>query len=128
MRRSSRNLAAGASSRTTNYLPFNPEDVKSYEAGLKADFFDHRARLNLAGYIMERKGSQVDISSIQPTATGNFNNLVTINAGGITKIRGIEAELTVKPTSGLTLGASYAYTYTKIPPIPIVSAIVWRRP
>ncbi len=115
--------AGGASSRTSNYQPFDPEDVKSYEAGLKADFFDHRARLNLAGYIMERKGSQVDISSIQPTATGNFNNLVTINATGVTKIRGIEADLTVKPTTGLTLGASYAYTYTRIPPIPISNSI-----
>jgi iron complex outermembrane recepter protein len=113
--------AGGASSRTANYQPFNPEDVKSYEVGLKSDFWDHKARFNLAGYIMERKNSQVDISSIQPTATGNFNNLVTINAPGITKIRGIEADLTIKPVDGLTLSASYAYTYTKIPPILITA-------
>ncbi|WP_163959550.1 TonB-dependent receptor [Sphingomonas insulae] len=113
--------AGGASSRTANYLPFNPEDVKSYEIGMKSDFWDHRARLNLAGYIMDRKNSQVDISSIQPTATGNFNNLVTINAPGITKIRGIEADLTVQPVTGLTLTAGYAYTYTKIPPVLITS-------
>ena len=86
--------AGGASSRTSNYQAFDPEDVKSYEVGLKTDFWDHRARLNLAGYIMDRKNSQVDISSIQPTATGSFNNLVTINAPGMTKIRGIEADLT----------------------------------
>jgi iron complex outermembrane receptor protein len=71
--------------------------------------------------MMDRKNSQVDISSIQPTATGNFNNLVTINATGVTKIRGIEADLTVKPTDGLTLTASYAYTYTRIPPILITN-------
>ncbi|MFM5949699.1 MAG: TonB-dependent receptor domain-containing protein, partial [Novosphingobium sp.] len=69
------------------------------------------------GYIMERKNSQVDLSTIQPTATGNFNNLVTFNAPGITKIRGIEADLTVKPVEGLTMGLSYAYTYTDIPPV-----------
>ena len=109
--------SGGASSRTSNYQPFNPEDVKSYEIGFKGDFFDHRARANLAGYIMDRKGSQIDISSIQTTATGNFNNLVTINAPGITKIRGIEAELTVQPIDRLTLTASYAYTYTRIPPV-----------
>ena len=113
--------AGGASSRTANYQAFDPEDVKSYELGLKTDFWNHRARLNLAGYIMDRKNSQVDISSIQPTATGNFNNLVTINAPGITKIRGVEADLTVQPTTGLTLTASYAYTYTKIPPV-LISA------
>ena len=118
--------AGGASSRTSNYQTFNPEDVKSYEIGLKSDFWDHRARLNLAGYIMDRKNSQVDISSIQTTTTGSFNNLVTINAPGITKIRGIEADLTVQPAAGLTLTAGYAYTYTKIPPVLIASTGVYQ--
>lgn len=111
--------AGGASSRTSNYQAFNPEDVKAYELGMKADFWNRRARFNVAGYIMDRKGSQVDLSTIQPTATGNFNNLVTFNAPGVTKIRGIEADLTVKPIDGLTLNASYAYTYTDIPAVPV---------
>ncbi|WP_159978992.1 MULTISPECIES: TonB-dependent receptor [unclassified Novosphingobium] len=111
--------AGGASSRTANYQAFNPEDVKSYEVGLKSDFWNHRARFNLAGYIMDRKNSQVDISSIQSFNGSNYNNLVTINAPGTTKIRGIEADLTVNPVEGLTLNASYAYTYTKIPLVPI---------
>ncbi|HEX7822308.1 MAG TPA: TonB-dependent receptor [Sphingobium sp.] len=109
--------AGGASSRTSNYQAFDPEDVKSYEVGLKTDFWNRRARFNIAGYIMDRKNSQVDISSIQSVGTSNFNNLVTINAPGITKIRGIEADLTVQPVEGLTLNASYTYTYTKIPPV-----------
>ncbi|PNU03029.1 TonB-dependent receptor [Novosphingobium guangzhouense] len=113
--------AGGASSRTSNYQAFNPEDVKSYEVGLKSDFWDHRARFNLAGYIMDRKNSQVDISSIQFVGSSSFNNLVTINAPGITKIRGIEADLTLEPIDGLTLSASYAYTYTKIPPVLITA-------
>jgi iron complex outermembrane recepter protein len=111
--------AGGASSRTSDYRPFNPEDVKSYEVGLKADFWDRRARFNIAGYIMQRKGSQVDLSTIQPANGSAFNNLVTFNAPGTTKIRGIEADLTVKPVSGLTLNASYAYTYTDIPLVPV---------
>jgi iron complex outermembrane recepter protein len=111
--------AGGASSRTSNYQAFNPEDVKSYEVGLKADFWNRRARFNIAGYIMERKDSQVDLSTIQPTATGNFNNLVTFNAPGTTKIRGIEADLSLKPLDGLTLNASYAYTYTDVPLVPV---------
>ncbi len=113
--------AGGASSRTANYQAFNPEDVKSYEVGLKTDFWDRKARLNLAAYIMDRKDSQVDISSIQPFNGSNFNNLVTINAPGNTEIRGIEADLTVKPVQGLTLNASYAYTYTRIPPVLITA-------
>ena len=111
--------AGGASSRTSNYQAFGPEDVKSYELGFKSDLFDRRVRLNLAGYFMDRKNSQVDISSIQSTATGNFNNLVTINAPGRTKIRGLEADVTVNPIDNLTLSGSYAYTYTRIPRVPI---------
>lgn len=107
--------AGGASSRTSNYQPFNPEDVKSYEVGLKADFWDRRARFNIAGYVMQRKDSQVDLSTIQPANGSAFNNLVTFNAPGTTKIRGIEADLTIKPLSGLTLNASYVYTYTDVP-------------
>jgi iron complex outermembrane receptor protein len=111
--------AGGASSRTSDYRAFDPEDVKSYEVGLKADLFDRRARINIAAYMMDRKGSQVDLSTIQPTATGNFNNLVTFNAPGTTKIRGIEADLTVKPTDRLKFDLSYAYTYTDIPAVPV---------
>jgi len=117
--------SGGASSRTSNYQAFNPESVRSYEVGLKSDFWDRKARFNITGYIMDRKDSQVDISSIQfaqatPTSPPtSFNNLVTINAEGTTKIRGIEADLTLRPVEGLTLSASYAYTYTKIPLIPI---------
>ncbi len=111
--------SGGASSRTANYQPFDPEDIKAYEIGLKSDFWDHRARLNLAAYSMERKNSQVDISFIQNAAGSNVNVLNTINAPGITHIRGFEADLTVRPIDGLTLSASYAYTYTKIPLVPI---------
>jgi iron complex outermembrane receptor protein len=109
--------AGGASSRTANYQAFGPEDVRSYEIGLKTDLFDHRVRFNLAGYIMDRDDSQVDISSIQPFNGSSFNNLVTINAAGTTKIRGFEADLTINPAEGLTLTAAYAYTHTRIPPV-----------
>jgi iron complex outermembrane receptor protein len=86
---------------------------------MKTEFLDHRARFNLAAYIMDREDSQIDISSIQFAATGSVNNLRTINAEGTTKIRGIEADLTLNPVDGLTLNASYAYTYTRIPLVPI---------
>ena len=111
--------AGGASSRTTDYRAFDPEDVKSYEIGVKADFWDRRARFNVAAYIMDRTASQVDLSTIQPTASGNFNNLVTFNAPGKTKIRGVEADLTLKPIESLKIDLSYAYTYTNIPAVPV---------
>jgi iron complex outermembrane receptor protein len=109
--------AGGASSRTANYQAFGPEDVRSYEVGIKTDLFDRHVRFNLAGYIMDRDNSQVDISSIQPFNGSSFNNLVTINAPGTTRIRGIEADIAINPFEGLTLTAAYAFTYTRIPPV-----------
>jgi iron complex outermembrane receptor protein len=108
--------AGGASSRSLNYRSFGPESVRSYEVGAKTEFFDHKVRLNLAGYIMNRKDSQVDFNFFVPQSNGTVRNtLETVNAEGITKIRGIEADLTIRPADGLTLGASYVYTYTRIP-------------
>jgi iron complex outermembrane receptor protein len=111
--------AGGASSRTPNYLTFEPEDLKSYEVGLKTEFLDHRVRFNLAGYIMDRKNSQEDLSFITFANSTNVNVLRAVNAPGLTRIRGIEADLTVQPVQGLTLNASYAYTYTKVPLVPV---------
>ncbi len=109
--------AGGASSRSLNYRSFDPESVKSYELGLKSEMFDRKVRFNLAGYIMNRKDSQVDFNFyiLDPQTNNVRNTLETVNAGGTTKIRGIEADLTVNPVQGLTLGASYAYTHVDMP-------------
>lgn len=108
--------AGGASSRSLTYRSFGPEAVKSYELGLKSEFMDRRVRLNLAAYMMDRTGTQIDFNFYNPIT--NRNTLETVNAPGKTKIRGVEAELTVRPVEGLTLGVNYAYTYAKIPETP----------
>jgi iron complex outermembrane receptor protein len=109
--------AGGASSRSLNYRSFGPEAVKSYEVGAKTEFFDRLVRLNLAGYIMDRTDTQVDFNFFIPQTNGTVRNtLETVNAAGTTKIRGIEADLTVRPADGLSLGMSYAFTHTKVPP------------
>ncbi|MEP9358030.1 TonB-dependent receptor [Sphingomonas sp. KR3-1] len=108
--------AGGANDRSLTFNAFGPESVKSYEVGAKMDFFDHHARLNLAGYIMNRSNTQFDFDQFDTTSgpTSGAHVEQTQNAGD-TKIRGIEADLTVKPTRELTLSASYAYTYWKAP-------------
>ncbi|MCE7796382.1 TonB-dependent receptor [Sphingobium sufflavum] len=114
--------AGGASSRSLTYRAFAPETVKSYEIGAKTEFFDRKVRLNVAGYMMDRDNSQVDFNFFTPTVAGCTvnctirNTLETVNAQGTTRIRGVEADLTVRPVDNLSLGLSYAYTYTKIPP------------
>ena len=110
--------AGGASSRSISFATFGPESVKSYEVGLKSELFDRRVRFNLAGYIMDRYNSQFDFDFYQVVGTQVRHTLETVNAAGTTKIRGIEADLTVRPTNELSLGLSYAYTYWKVPATP----------
>lgn len=113
--------AGGANDRSKTFASFGPESVKAYEIGAKTTFWDNRARFNIAGYMMDRKGTQTDFDNVDtdPTSpTYNAHTEETRNAPGTTKVRGIEADLTVTPVDGLTLGGSYAYTYFKVPATP----------
>lgn len=120
--------AGGANDRSSTFLAFDPEKVKSYEVGAKMDFLDHHVRLNLAGYLMDRTGTQTDFDNVDinpylpdgvtPNPTFNLHTENTANAPGTSKIRGIEAQLTIRPVENLTLGASYAYTHITVPATP----------
>lgn len=109
--------SGGANSRSQEYDAFNPETVSIFEIGAKTEFFDNHARFNVAGYMGDYKNIQVDFS--RPFETGGVRTtrttLSTVNAAGKGKLRGVEAELTVNPLEGLTLSASYAYQYVRIP-------------
>jgi iron complex outermembrane receptor protein len=108
--------SGGASSRSVNYRSFGAEDVKSYEVGVKSEFLDKKVRLNVAAYMMDRNNSQVDFNYFILQSNGTVRNtLETVNAKGTTKIRGVEADLTVRPFRGLTANLSYAYTHTTVP-------------
>ena len=108
--------AGGASSRSLNYRSFGPESVKSYELGTKMELLNRAVRLNVAGYMMDRTNSQVDFNFFIPQPNGTVRNtLETVNAEGTTKIKGVEADLTVYPLEGLSGTLGYAYTDVKIP-------------
>ena len=111
--------AGGASSRSINHRTFGPENVESYETGIKADLFDRRVRVNVAGYMMNRNESQFDFDFYLVQTNGTVRHtLETVNASGATKIRGIEADITVKPTSELSMNLAYTYTSIKVPQTP----------
>jgi iron complex outermembrane recepter protein len=123
--------AGGANDRSSDFRAFGPEAVKSYELGAHMDLLQHHVRLNVAGYIMDRTGTQIDFDFVDtnvflpgtttPNPTFNLHTENTANAPGVSKIRGLEADLTIRVTENLTLGGSYAYTYTNIPLTPNVN-------
>lgn len=117
--------AGGANARSSRFGAFGPESVKSYEVGTKANLFDNMVSLNLAAYAMDRTGTQIDFDYVDTAPyltdgvtrnpTFNLHTEDTANAPGVSKIRGVEVELTARPTDRLSLGTSYAYTYTNVP-------------
>lgn len=103
--------AGGANSRSLTYRAFDPENVSMYEIGTKTQFWDNRARFNVAAYYGDLRDVQVDFSVV--ILNNNRGTLETTNAASGTT-RGLEAEFTVMPVDNLTLGASYAYTKVKL--------------
>jgi iron complex outermembrane receptor protein len=77
---------------------YEPQDVWTYEAGIKAEWFERRLRTNVTFFVN-------DISDLQQTATVGAGSFAQQNVGDAT-VRGIEAEITAQPTDGLTLFAN----------------------
>ncbi|MEM8814636.1 MAG: TonB-dependent receptor, partial [Pseudomonadota bacterium] len=73
-----------------NFLPFGPETIWSYEAGLKAEWADGRVRTNATVFFSDLE----DLQTTSATADGGF---LTTNAGGLENT-GVELELTALPT------------------------------
>jgi iron complex outermembrane recepter protein len=113
--------SGGASSRSLSYRRFNPETVSMFEIGAKTEFWDRKARLNVAAYTGTYKSIQLDFAGLYEDVINGVRvattrtTLEVVNAPGKGKLKGVEAELTLAPVSGLTLAASYAYNSVKIP-------------
>ena len=92
-----------AASALTAQVAYDPERVKSLEAGLKADWLDHQLRTNIA--VFHNK-----ITGFQATAyVPSINTSTVINAGAaITK--GVELEVAATPVDGLQLSGSMGHT------------------
>lgn len=84
---------------------YNPEYVKSYEAGLKGYLFDGRGNFSAAIFRAEYKGQQ--ITRQEPTVTGSIASFVD-NAGAST-IQGFELEggYNFNRNFGFTFGMGY---------------------
>lgn len=89
---------------------FGPENVISYESGVKSELFNNRLRLNLAAFYMDYKDIQLDVVvPDQPDPTRTH----TINAGKA-RILGLEADIKLLIGDSLQISASYGLTDGKI--------------
>ncbi|MEM1103237.1 MAG: TonB-dependent receptor [Pseudomonadota bacterium] len=95
--------AGGIVAATTVY---EPEDVNSYELGIRTDWFDRRARLNLTGFYSKYKDRQEEI--VVPTDVPPFQETVVQNASDAT-IWGIEMDGQLLLTDSFKLLGTFSY-------------------
>jgi iron complex outermembrane receptor protein len=89
------------------YDPYNPETVKSYEAGLKSEWLNHRLRVNIDAFREDFTNFQ---TTLLTTAAGSSVPVYAIgNAGGL-RSQGLESSIMAKPIRSLTLSGALSYT------------------
>ncbi|WP_321389464.1 TonB-dependent receptor [Emcibacter sp.] len=91
-------------------LDFDEEKATSYEIGLKSEFMDRRAQVNISTFYSEYNGIQLNFQEgVSPT----------IRNAGDAEIKGFEAEFQFVVTDGFLLRGGIGYTdakYTYIDP------------
>ena len=102
--------AGGVNTRSASFTPFTEEEAKTVEIGLKSEFWQQRARLNLALFSSDYSDLQLDFSD--PTQVGVVE---TINISKPVDVKGLELELTVSPIASLAMGLSYTYLDSHMP-------------
>ena len=86
-----------------------PEKSNSYEVGLKSELLDRKLRLNVALFSAEYKGYQANVPDL-------LNGTIitrTINAGTV-ETKGVEVDLTARPTQNLSVSASLAHLEARV--------------
>ncbi len=96
----------GRISVATDFGPFNPEYVDSFEVGLKSELFDQHLRLNASAFLNKWHNMQVDqvfFSGSPPTA-----HSAIVNAARATT-EGVEFEAQLAPVDSLRIDATLGY-------------------
>lgn len=84
---------------------FEPENMTSYEMGLKSELLDNRLRFNATAFYSDRSDMQVTSFMASPSGA------VSITANAAKAIyKGIEIEVNAVPVDGLTAYATVGYT------------------
>lgn len=92
---------------------FDAETQNSYEIGIKQDFLDRRAHLNLAVFRSDVSGVQRDIN----TPDSVLGNVQIITNAGTARVQGFEVDGRFSVTDNILITGNLGYTdgkYTKI--------------
>ena len=81
---------------------YRPENLWTYEAGIRSDLFDRRVRLNITAFLTKYKDQQIQLADPGPPPL-----VYTVN--GDSTVKGFEVELLANPVQNLMLKASLGY-------------------
>lgn len=99
-----------AANLTRQNAPVTQEKLTAYEVGVKATLADRAVQANLSAFYYDYRDKQISTYFADPiyTALSRLDNVPDSEAYGV------EGELTVRPTSGLTLSANALWLKTRI--------------
>ena len=82
---------------------FDPETLTAYEIGFKADLFDQTVRLNGAAFYNDYQDIILTLARCPVSPCLQPNNV------GTAEVKGVEFEVTIRPTDALSIDASFSY-------------------
>lgn len=88
-------------------VPFNPELLKSYEVGVKADLFQKVLRVNASVFKSDYTDLQLSLSTC-PAQYAPVSPCAVITNAGDAEIKGLEIETVLRPVDGLSIDAAYS--------------------
>jgi len=94
---------------TQPLLPFEPEILDSFEAGVKADLLDRRLRINVAGFYYDYENIQINAFQ---------GGISTIYNAASAKIHGVDLDVTIAPVSDLTLTGGLSWIHARFGDFP----------
>ena len=98
-----------ATSGATNQLQrpggYKPDALTNWEIGLKTDLFDRKVQFNLSAYYMVWENVQTGFFN----PAGGFGNTAFGTNGPNYHIKGVEAQVVARPTTGLSIQGSATY-------------------
>ncbi len=88
---------------------YQPEKLRSYEVGLKSEWFDRRLTANAAAYYSIH--DDIQLTSLLTLPSGGIGK--PVQNGGTADTYGYELEVVAVPTQGLTLNLAAAFTHAR---------------
>jgi iron complex outermembrane receptor protein len=89
----------------TQFAQVDPEKVDHFELGVKSQFWDRKATLNVTGFWTQIKDYQALVNNGQNSTLRGY----LANAGEV-RVRGVEADFSIRPSARFSAYVNGAYT------------------